>query len=430
MFTSREDSASAVLFLSREGIIKELLHSEFEALLDGFTPEKEWAGRDAKAVYLELNPDLKPKAAVFFTVSFDDEGWVESSWNVPLVNLARTAKPGINMGGGAMRVATAQDCPDPQYKSLLWTPDLSPNSKVLGWIREALAVNRLGLTRRDGGAAAQDTAPANNTLGALMSGAMEQQFAQLMESQMQGASGVAQTLAELEQTKSQYEGKLMGLQSQLAEQVRQFENAKVQLDQLQQTLQGKEQKLAELREYYELKLEKTKGAESDHIKALREYYENETTQQVASAESEYKELLNWREVELMYRAERETQLHEEIAKLRQHNTELELTGKDDLLQKLSHRGISFMTYQVGLGHIAIPVDDIALYLANPIGFVSAYCNVTQAVYLDWLAHFHAPVCRAQNTKGEPCGADVTRVDTPEHYLPGVSDCCTQHQNRA
>jgi uncharacterized coiled-coil protein SlyX len=299
----------------------------------------------------------------------------------------------------------------------------------LGWILEALAINRLGLTRREGGAQ-NDITPVNNSLVALTPSTLEQQFAQLIESQKQGASGVAQTLAELEQTKAHYEKKLIGLQSQLAEQVRQYENAKVQLDQLQQTLQGKEQKLAELREYYELKLEKTKGAESEHIKALREYYEHETTQQVASAESEYKELLNWREVELMYRAERETQLNEEIAKLRRQNTELELTGKDDLLQKLSDRGISFMTYQVGLGHIAIPVDDIALYLANPIGFVSAYCNVTQAVYLDWLAHFHAPVCRAQNAQGEPCGADVVRVDTPEHYLPGISDCCSQHQNRA
>ena len=61
MFSSREDSSSAILFFTAEGVVKELLYSEFEALLEGFTPEKEWAGKDARAVYLELSGDLKPK---------------------------------------------------------------------------------------------------------------------------------------------------------------------------------------------------------------------------------------------------------------------------------------------------------------------------------------------------------------------------------
>ena len=431
MFSSREDSPSAVLFFAPEGVVKELLYSEFEALLEGFTPELEWAGRDAKAVYLELSPDLKPKSAVFFKVAFDDEGWIEASWNVPLINIARTAQPGPNLGAGPMRIATARQCPDARYGEMLWTPDLGPNSKILEWIQSSIALNRLGLSKQQS-AEEPSLDTQNGALGQVagVTAGMEAQLAQLLQNQMLGANGMAQTMAQLEQTKAEYEEKLNVLQVQLVDQVRQFDSAKAQLAALEQTLAGKDKKLAEVREYYALKLEKTKGGESDYIRALREHYETEAGEQVASAQSEYKELLNWREVELLYRAERESQLHEEITKLRLHVTELEHTSGDDILQKLSAKGITFMTYQVGLGHIAIPADDIALYLANPIGFVAAFCNVTQVVYLDWLAHFHAPVCRAQDTDGQYCGEDVIRVDSPEQFMPGASDCCTKHRNSA
>lgn len=428
MFSSREDSRSAILFFSTQGIIKELLYSEFEALLEGFTPEKEWAGKDAKAVYLELSPDLKIKAAVFFVISFDGEGWVEASWNVPLVNLARTVK--ANAAG--LKAATAQNCTDPKYQEMLWNPDLSANGKILGWITDAIAVNKLGFSRQaveEVPSAIDSVAPAAMSHGN-MSSAMEAQITQLMQHQMQGANGVAQAMAKLEETKAQYEEKLGALQAQLADKVRQFDSAKTQLESLKSTLKGSEQKFAQVREHYELKLKNTQGNEAGFIAALREHYETEANEQVASAESEYKELSNWREVELIYRAEREAQLHEEMAKLKLLNTELELVGDKNLLQTMSDKGITFMTYQVGLGHINIPVNEVPLYVNNPIGFVAAYCKVSQAIYLDWLAHFHAPVCRIQNAHGAYCGADVKRVESPMQFMPGVSDCCQAHQNKA
>lgn len=430
MFSRREDSASAIFFFSDTGIAKELLYTEFEALLEGFTPETEWAGRDAKAAYLELSPDLSLKSAVFFLVAFDSEGWVEASWNMPLVNLARMAKP--LAGDDSPRVMTAAnvDCQD--YIDLLWTPDLSLDSEVLDSIRNALAVNRLGLSKK-----VTDEVPAaeNSVVDAAvshepLSGAMESQLAHLLQSQMAGAKGVAHTLAELEQVKEEYEAKLAALSNDLAEKVQQYQSAKAQVELLEAQLDSKDRRLSELKKYYELKLEKTKGEESDYIKALRIHYEKESSEQITNAKLEYKELLNWREVELMYRAERESQLHEEIAKLRLQNSELGQADADNLLQTLSEKGISFMAYQVGLGHISIPVDDIPLYLANPVGFVAAYCNVTQAVYLDWLAHYHAPVCRVTIDSGEPCGMDVERIDTPELFMVGVSDCCAKHRNMA
>ena len=430
MFSSRADSSSAILFFTAEGVVKELLYSEFEALLEGFTPEKEWAGKDARAVYLELSGDLKPKCAVFFTVAFDEEGWVEASWNIPLVNLARTAGPGPDLGAGPIRVATAKSCPDPRFQMQLWTPDLTPNGKIIKWILDALAINRLGLSKKvveepDVPADAPQPTPGAAPLGQ----GLEMQLAQLLQAQLQGASGVASTVAELEQTKKDYEQKLQALQQQLVEKVRQFDGARAQIENLEQRLEGQGQKLQEMKAYYTLKLEKSKGDETDYIRALREHYETESSQLVASAESEYKELLNWREVELMYRAEKESQLHQEIAELRQRTAELEQTSNDELLNSLSEKGITFMTYQVGLGHIAIPPEDVALYLSNPVGFVAAFCKVSEAVYLDWLAHYHAPVCRVQ-TDGELCGANITRVDSPEQFMSGVSDCCEKHRNQA
>ncbi|WP_053980916.1 hypothetical protein [Marinagarivorans algicola] len=428
MFSSREDSRSAILFFSSQGIVKELLYSEFEALLEGFTPEKEWIDKEAKAVYLELSADLQVKAAVFFVISFDSEGWVEASWNIPLVNLARTAK--VNDVG--LKAATAQNCSDPKYQEMLWNPDLSASGKVLGWISDAIAVNKLGFSRQ-----AAENMP--NTTGQVAPSAvshdnnaraMEAQITQLMQHQTQGASDIAQAMAKLEETKAQYAKKLGALQAQLADKVRQFDSAKTQLEGLKSTLEGSEQKIAQMREHYESKLKSTQGHEADFITALREHYETEASEQIASAESEYKELLNWREVELIYRAEREAQLHDEMTQLKLKNTELALMADGDLLQTMSDKGITFMTYQVGLGHINIPVSEVPLYINNPIGFVAAYCKVSQAVYLDWLAHFHAPVCRIQDAQGGYCGADVKRMESPMQFMPGVSDCCPQHQNKA
>lgn len=417
------------MFFSNKGIVKELLYSEFEALLEGFTPEKEWAGKDAHAVYLELSPDLHIKAAVFFLIGFDGDGWVEASWNMPLVNLARTAKPHEQLTSG-LRVATSSNCSEAKYQEMLWDPYKSDGAKVFTWINNAIAINKLGFSRQAPKAEpdSTDLPTANSPMS--MSAAMEAQFSQLLQNQMSGATGVAQVMAQLDQVKAEYEQKLEALQGDLANKVRQFDSAKAQLEELQSTLKVSERKLAEVRECYELRLENSKGAKADYINALREHYETEANEQIASAQSEYKELLNWREVELIYRAERESTLYEEIAKLKRINMALEQANNPDLLQVMSDKGINFVTYQVGLGHISIPVSEMNVYLENPIGFMAAYCNVTQALYLDWLAHFHAPVCRIQNASGNYCGASVERIGSPEHFMAGVSDCCKAHQHKA
>ncbi len=426
MFSRREDSRSAILFLAPEGVVKELLYSEFEALLEGFTPEKDWAGRDAKAVYLELAADLSAKAAVFFTLAFDNEGWVEASWNLPLVNLARTAKVAPDCAW-PMRVATARNCPNPAYQSALWNPDLTPKSKVLAWIADALAVNRLGFTKLSSPEAQGEYAhEAASASAAPVSSSLEQQVAQLVQQQMFGSSQVAEALAQLDKTKAEYEAKVAALKVDLNDKVRKVEAVELELKSLTDNLTLRDRKLAEMREFYELKLEKTKGSDADYIRALREHFEKETAERIASAESEYKELLNWREVELMYRAEREAALQSELQQLRRENADLKEAENQGLLKALVDKGITFTSFQLGLGHIAIALEDIPLYLANPVGFVAAYCNTTESHYLDWLAHYHAPVCRVLD-KGEPCGTPIERVDSPEHFKPGASDCCERHR---
>ena len=81
-------SHEAIVFF-RDGVVsKEMLYTEFEALLDCVVPMQEFAGRSMEAVYVRLDGSLSVAAAVLFLIPFDDTGFPEHRWNVPLRQLA------------------------------------------------------------------------------------------------------------------------------------------------------------------------------------------------------------------------------------------------------------------------------------------------------------------------------------------------------
>lgn len=442
MFDRRKNDASAVFFVSSQSIVKELLFAEFEALLEGFTPELEWAGRDAKAVYVELSPTLAIKSAVFFLISFDANGGVDERWNLPLVNLAQTAQPykecsyALN-GGFVPRVLTA-DMVEEDLKPLLWSPDLSGKSSVLQLIRASVDANRLGLSRAllEESAKTDAFLPKDPLKDAEMQQMasqrlvefklLESQLDELLESKAETAEQLEKTLNELEQTKHDYDVTLSELSQRLATQTQEYENTIAQLDTVRQSLSAKDSHLNELKSFYDEKLERYTSKEPDYMASLREHYEGEANEKVAKIESEYQELLSWRDVELLYRAEHEFKLHEEIAKLREQYTELSQSGGNNLLKTLSANGIRFTVYQMGIGHLAIPPDDVPLYLAKPEAYMAAYCGVSEDIYTSWLSHYQLPYCRMDDNAME-CDEDIPRVPSPDRFTPGVSDRCLKHR---
>ena len=145
MFLHDTDKAQAVLFFGKEGISKELLYPELEALLEGFVPLEEWANSTQKAAYVEFNHQFVVTAAVFFTMAFDAKGAVDSGWNLPLLDMARTTAKGPDLGAGAIRIACASQCPIAYFKDWLWDPDMDPEGPQFKQIKRSLKRNRLGV---------------------------------------------------------------------------------------------------------------------------------------------------------------------------------------------------------------------------------------------------------------------------------------------
>jgi len=101
MFLHDTDKAQAVLFFGKEGISKELLYPELEALLDGFVPLEEWASTTQKAAYVEFNYQFVVTAAVFFTMAFDAKGGMTAKMKG---GISATVEGGVQgeFKGGAM----------------------------------------------------------------------------------------------------------------------------------------------------------------------------------------------------------------------------------------------------------------------------------------------------------------------------------------
>ncbi|GAA6130264.1 hypothetical protein [Halopseudomonas sabulinigri] len=139
----------AVMFFSERGICKEMLFPEFEALLDGLVASPEFADETVEAAFVQINSRLQVRAAVFFTLDFDLDGYVNRLWNMPLRQLAEKAERGPDMGGGPIRLVCLGYNKQPNYRPLLWKPGQRAGTNDLALIKEAVTRNTLGILGED-----------------------------------------------------------------------------------------------------------------------------------------------------------------------------------------------------------------------------------------------------------------------------------------
>ncbi|HDZ57450.1 MAG TPA: hypothetical protein ENI17_00890 [Pseudomonas xinjiangensis] len=139
----------AVMFFSERGICKEVLYAEFEALLDGLVATPEFADETIEAVFLQINHRLHVRAAVFFTLDFDLDGYVNRLWNMPLRTLAEKAGRGPDMGGGPIRLVCLGFTSQPEYRPHLWKPGQRHGRADLARVKDAVRRNALGIVRED-----------------------------------------------------------------------------------------------------------------------------------------------------------------------------------------------------------------------------------------------------------------------------------------
>lgn len=139
----------AVMFFSEQGIAREMLFPEFEALLDGLVAAPDFADETVEAVFLQINHRLHVRAAVFFTVDFDLDGYINRLWNMPLRNLAEKAGRGPDMGGGPIRLACLGFCTSKPHQHSLWKPGQRAGKADLAWVKQAVTRNGLGILGED-----------------------------------------------------------------------------------------------------------------------------------------------------------------------------------------------------------------------------------------------------------------------------------------
>jgi len=444
---NKAQMVEAVLFFNEQGVCKQMLLPEFEALLDGVVSMPEFADQQMRMVYVLINPRLLIRSAVFFYLDFDEKGVADTGWNLPLRHLAENAGRGPDLGAGPIRLACRSQCPVSWHQMHLWDPSLAPGKNDLVVIRDVVKRNALGLLAEEEApvvlperlqVAAEDKwqAPDQARDEAARETARKEQehrlkTAQLIKQQRLRISTLGkqheEELARLKLAAQERQRALQGEIHNLHHALRQQQELNASLkEQLGAQADGMQQTREELTRQLR-ELERHGRTEAD---ILRAQFDAELQARVAAAVAEFREQVAIRDVELAYSAELGTQLQQELEKLREERDALVSQGGEQILERLSKLGVVFVVYHPGAGHLTIPLQEIARYQDNPLGYAAAKCFVSEEQYRQWLAHYQQSTCEASLPSGERCDMPVDRVEAPSRFVVGESNCCARHKSAA
>lgn len=437
----------AVFLFSNEQITRELLYTEFEAILDGFIPIPDLANTSVKATYLQISNCLAVTGLVFFLIKFDEKGMVDRRWNVPLVQLLRAAETGPDMGAGAVRLACYSQCPVAWHQKNLWDPSMQEGNNTFIALRAAVKANRLGFVvktpppvNRSSREAIVPHNPLSDEDIARGQAVLEQRLHDyytaeltkqvellIKEQSLQVATLTSQKLEKLHALQQEHQQRILTYQQKLQQSLHENKNLSDRNHTLKEALDTQVAKIEGMREYFAHKLKAAQRDESNQIQVLQENFSLELEAKINAATTEVREMLDMREVELFYRHQNESALNDEIVELKRENQQLLKNSGDQLLGRLVKAGVNLVTFLPGLGEVAIPLDDIGIYLENPDAYAAGKAGVSESVYLAWLAHHQSPCCNAVDARGTVCGKGIQIIETPLEFHPGENDRCTQHQ---
>lgn len=409
------DDYSAVFFMDGSEVSRQMRASEFGAFLDGYVGLSDLADTDVKAVFVVLSPGLEIRSLVFFRIYFDEEGQADSSWNLPIEELARKGAKGPDLGGGPIRLVCRSQCPDSAKADELWDPDMTPGSNHFQSIRRAVEANSLKFRKQappseedipvlaaDSGAPASPKPtedPAANIDRARLAQLIREQRLRIKTLQ----SVHRDAMSDL-QRENRHE--LQALRNELSELQQRYERQKLTNEQLKK-------RLAERNEQY---LSMQEQISSDAENKVQE----------GAAVSAEVVLLK----EQLERRQRELELRDEkIVALEQENYDVrnQAPVEGSVMEHLQKHSVFLVAYHPGVGHVTLPYDDIEAYFRNPISYAAERCGLNEPAYREWLEHYEQPVCRHKSAKGTECGEPVMRVSQPSEFRPGIDDRCEHHQ---
>ncbi|MNQ71709.1 hypothetical protein D3C85_863900 [compost metagenome] len=436
----------AVVFYNDRGICKQMLYSEFEAILDGVVGLPEFADCQMRLAYLMINPRLQVRSVVFFYLDFDEEGRADTGWNLPLRQLAERAGRGPDLGAGPIRLACRSQCPVSWQQMHLWDPSLNADSNDLALLRDAIKGNNLGLLVEEElpqvlDAERLQVAPEDSWYAPPeITKEMAEQLAEKMEKEhrLKTAQLVRQQRLRLSSLSQQNEEALARARqaadqnnTALQEQMRSLQHALRQQEEINAGLQAQLASEAERyqasREEMNQKLRALERHGRTEADILRAQFEGELQARIAAAVAEYREQLAIHDVELAYRNQLDVQLQGELSRLRQECEALESQSGQLMLERLAQLGVVFVVYHPGAGHLTIPLSDIARYQDNPQAYAAAKCFVSENQYRQWLAHYQQPTCEASLPSGDRCNMPIDRVEAPSRFVAGESNCCPRHR---
>lgn len=443
---NKPQMVEAVMFFNEQrGICKQMFFPEFEALLDGVVNMPEFADEQMRMAYLLINPRLLIRSVVFFYLDFDEKGAADKGWNLPLRHLADNAGRGPDLGAGPIRLACRSQCPVSWHQMHLWDPSLAPGKNDLVLLRDAVKRNALGLLVEDDSAAlvsperlqmvAEDKWQAPDAARETAQQQVEQKD---QEHRLKTAQLIKQQRLRITTLGKQYEEEVALLKLAGEERLRSLQT---EVHNLHQALRQQEELNASLKEQLSgqgATLQKSREEMTQQLRALerhgrtevdilRSQFESELQAKVAAAVAEYKEQVAIRDVELAYRTEQDTQLQQELERLKRERDEFASQGGGQILERLSKLGVVFVVYHPGAGHLTIPLQDIARYQDNPMSYAAAKCFVSEAQYRQWLSHYQQPTCEATLPSGDRCAMPIDRVETPSRFVIGDSNCCARHK---
>lgn len=241
--------SEAVFFFTDGQVSKEMLYSEFAAVLDGVVPLPHFANTLVTAVYLQFDEQLNVIALVFFLLAFDRAGRVDPNWNVPLREMAARGKPGPRLGRSTPVLVCRTQGPA-RFHDHLWEPFGRAVHDPYREMERVLKRNRLGLLPAQAAANLADADVPVLTSVAAPSHAHSRLEA--MEAELKAAR---ERLRHFQQRDEQWQRKVRSLQQEL-------ESAQQHLKSAQSLNQRLEQHVKQIKAEYSKRLQAKKSPEA------------------------------------------------------------------------------------------------------------------------------------------------------------------------
>lgn len=435
-------SYEAVFFTDGHSILREMLFTEFEAMLDGMFTDPMFKDNAAQGAYVKIDKRLNIVGAVFFILNFDDQGQADPKWNVALMPLLDQASTTVQVGGRDIAIATYSHCPIANQRDELWDPELTNSHNVITALVDAVRANKLGLLVSDHAVDVRPRALSQATvtphvespvkksklsLGSISDSELANErrrkrsakfMWRLRERQREQLNASQRELDLLEKNSQRIE-------REMAERIEKLER---ELFDMQLVREKQDREVEKQRLEQEKMLDEAAHKHAANHEKLRRQLRQDLQQRLIEETSELQAKLDMREVEIHYREEQISRLQKQLVEL--NTVDPSLTQPVATFADLERRGLRYHIDLPGLPSLVVSAADIANFHASPDGYIAERLNMDVQQYKRWQAHVERPVCTAStaSTGGATCG-QLIEITAAKDFVSGVSDRCEQHRVR-